>query len=190
APPLEKNGTFIDWEGRLRPFGQAVSARSLTDRDVFAKLAEEFGVDLGVTTLTDLYDEVNPLITWDGAREAFAAAAAPAPTAVGEGQAILATHKPMLDAGRLQDGAPWLAGAAPRPVALVSAATLEALDLASGAELVLATERGTVALPAQIADLPDRVVWVPECSSGSLVHQSLGTAGTVVALSANGEVAR
>lgn len=190
APPLEKNGTFIDWEGRLRPFGQAVSARSLTDRDVFAKLAEEFGVDLGVTTLTDLYDEVNPLISWDGAREVFAAGTAPSPTAVGEGQAILATHKPMLDAGRLQDGAPWLSGAARRPVALVSAATLEALGLASGAELVLATERGTVALPAQIADLPDRVVWVPECSSGSLVHQSLGTAGTVVALSATGEVAR
>lgn len=190
APPLEKNGTFINWEGRLRPFGQAVSARSLTDRDVFAQLAQEFGVDLGVGTLTDLYDEVNPLITWSGVRETFAACAAPAPTPVGEGQAILATHKLMLDAGRLQNAAPWLSDAARRPVALVSAATLEALGLASGAELVLATERGTLTLPAQIADLPERVVWVPECSRGSLVHQSLGTAGTVVTLSATGEVAR
>ncbi|WP_115728640.1 NADH-quinone oxidoreductase subunit G [Actinomyces culturomici] len=190
APPIEKNGTFIDWEGRLRPFGQAVSARSLTDRDVLGKLAEECGVDLGVTTLTDLYDEVNPLIDWAGAREAFSPVEAPAPTAVAPGQAVLATHKPMLDAGRLQDGAPWLAGAARRPVALASAATLEAAGVAQGDELALTTERGSLALPAYAADLPDNVVWVPECSQGSLVHQSLGTAGAVVALSATGEVAR
>ena len=39
-------------------------------------------------------------------------------------------------------------------------------------------------------DLPDRVVWVPECSSGSIVHESLGAPGAVVTLSASQEVAR
>lgn len=190
APPTEKNGTFIDWEGRLRPFGQAISARSLTDRDVLTRLAEEFGADLGIATLTDLYEEANALIGSTGAREAFAPVAAPAPTPVGPGQALLATHKPMLDAGRLQDGAPWLAGAARRPIALASAPTLAAAGVAPGEGLVLSTERGSIELPAFTADLPDSVVWVPECSQGSLVHQSLGTAGAVVALSATGEVAR
>lgn len=190
APPIEKNGTFINWEGRLRPFGQAVSARSLTDRDVLTKLAEEFDVDLGVFTLSDLYDEANALMDWSGAREVFAPVKAPAPTAVRAGEALLATHKPMLDAGRLQDGAPWLAGSARQPIALASRATLEEAGVSAGGELVLSTKRGAITLPACAADLPDKVVWVPECSQGSLVHQSLGGAGTVVTLSAPGEVTR
>lgn len=190
APPLEKNGTFLNWEGRLRPFGQAVSARSLTDRDVLVRLAREFGVDLGIETLTALYDEVNPLMSWTGARVVPAPTVPPAPPVVAAGEAVLATHKPMLDAGRLQDGAPWLAGSARRPVALASAATLESSGVADGGRLTVTTGRGSVTLPVEVADLPDNVVWVPECSQGSLVHESLGTAGSVVTLSATAEVAR
>jgi len=37
APAVEKNGTFINWEGRLRPFGQARSATPLTHRAVRAR---------------------------------------------------------------------------------------------------------------------------------------------------------
>lgn len=190
ASPTEKNGTFINWEGRLRPFGQAIAARSLTDREVFTRLAEEFGVDLGITTLTDLYEEANALMVSSGAREEFTPLAAPAPIPVDAHQAILATHKPMLDAGRLQDGAPWLAGSARRPIALASENTLAAVGVAPGCALTLTNERGSIELPAFAADLPDSVVWVPECSQGSLVHQSLGTAGALVTLSATGEVAR
>ncbi|MDC4233549.1 NADH-quinone oxidoreductase subunit G [Actinomyces sp. B33] len=190
APALEKNGTFIDWEGRLRPFGQAIASRALTDREALSRLAAEFGADLGVATLTDLYDEVNPLMEWRGAREAFVPVDAPAPTPVGPDQAVLATHKPMLDAGILQDGAQWLAGSARRPVALVSESTLAAVGGRVDETLVLSTERGSIALPAAVADLPDHVVWVPECSAGSLVHCELGASGAVVALSATGEVAR
>ncbi|MFD1101956.1 molybdopterin-dependent oxidoreductase, partial [Schaalia naturae] len=190
APPLEKNGTFINWEGRLRPFGQAVSARSLTDRDVLSRLAGEFGVDLGVETLTDLYDEVNPLMDWSGARPAFDLVDARPPAAIAEGQAVLATHKPMLDAGRLQDGAPWLAGSARRPVALASSRTLAEAGVEEGGRLTVSTDRGSITLPAEPADLPDHVVWVPECSQGSFVHESLGAAGSLVALSATAEVAR
>lgn len=183
APPLEKNGTFINWEGRLRPFGQAVSARSLTDRDVLVRLAGEFGADLGVETLSDLYDEVNPLMSWDGARTELAAHEVPAPAAVAQGQAVLDTHKPMVDAGRLQDGAPWLAGSARTSVALASPQTLAAVGVGEDGLLTLTTPRGSLTLPAEPADLPDNVVWVPECSQGSFVHESLGATGSVVALS-------
>ncbi len=193
APPLEKNGTFIDWEGRLRPFGQAVSSRSLTDRDVLVRLAREFGVDLGIETLTDLYAEVNPLMDWRGVRTAVPTTGAfPAviPAAVAAGQAVLATHKPMLDAGLLQDGAPWLAGAAHRTVAFASSTTLTALGIEEGARITVSTDRGAITTPVESVDLPDNVVWVPECSQGSLVHESLGAAGSVVTVSATAEVAR
>lgn len=190
APPLEKNGTFINWEGRLRPFGQAVSARSLTDRDVFVRLAEEFGHDLGIATLTDLYDEVNPLMTWSGTRATFDAVTAPQPSAVGERQALLASHKPMLDAGRLQDGASALAASARRSVVFASHDTMRDAGVNEGDLLTLSTLRGSISLPVASADLPDNVVWVPECSADSQIHLSLGTPGSVVTLSATGEVAR
>lgn len=183
APIHEKHGTFINWEGRLRPFGQAVSARSLSDRDVLCRLAAEFGVDLGLARLTDVYDEVNGLMSWAGARVALNGQEAPAVEAVPTGHALLATHKPMLDAGRMQDGAPELAGTARRSVAFLSKATLESLGIEQDALVTLSTERGSITLPAEIADLPDAVVWVPECSADSMVHMSLGTAGAVVTLS-------
>ena len=190
APPLEKNGTFINWEGRLRPFGQAIASRSQTDRLVFDALASEFGVDLGLHDLVGLYDQVNPLMQWNGQREEFVPATASELVEVGQGEALLATHKPMLDAGRLQDGASMLAGSARRPVVFASRATVAGLGIDEGEELTLSTQRGSVTLPLQFADLPDGVVWVPECSQGSIVHESLGNFGSSVTLSAKGEVAR
>ena len=190
APPLEKNGTFINWEGRLRPFGQAIASRSQTDRLVFDALASEFGVDLGLHDLVGLYDQVNPLMQWKGQREEFLPATASELVEVGPGEALLATHKPMLDAGRLQDGASMLAGSARRPVVFASRATVAGLGIDEGEELTLSTQRGSITLPLQFADLPDGVVWVPECSQGSIVHESLGNFGSSVTLSAKGEVAR
>ena len=190
APPLEKNGTFINWEGRLRPFGQAIASRSQTDRLVFDALASEFGVDLGLHDLVGLYDQVNPLMQWNGQREEFVPAKASELVEVGQGEALLATHKPMLDAGRLQDGASMLAGSARRPVVFASRATVVGLGIDEGEELTLSTQRGSITLPLQFADLPDGVVWVPECSQGSIVHESLGNFGSSVNLSAKGEVAR
>ncbi|EKY16000.1 NADH-quinone oxidoreductase subunit G [Actinomyces sp. oral taxon 181] len=190
APPLEKNGTFINWEGRLRPFGQAIASRSQTDRLVFDALASEFGVDLGLHDLVGLYDQVNPLMQWNGQREEFVPATASELVEVGQSEALLATHKPMLDAGRLQDGATMLAGSARRPVVFASRATVAGLGIDEGEELTLSTQRGSVTLPLQFADLPDGVVWVPECSQGSIVHESLGNFGSSVTLSAKGEVAR
>jgi len=190
APPLEKNGTFINWEGRLRPFGQAIASRSQTDRLVFDALASEFGVDLGLHDLVGLYDQVNPLMQWNGQREEFVPAKASELIEVGQGEALLATHKPMLDAGRLQDDATMLAGSARRPVVFASRATVAGLGIDEGEELTLSTQRGSITLPLQFADLPDGVVWVPECSQGSIVHESLGNFGSSVTLSAKGEVAR
>ena len=59
-----------------------------------------------------------------------------------------------------------------------------------GQPLTITTGRGSLTLPAVADDLPDHVVWVPECSNGSIVHESLGAPGAVVTLSASQEVAR
>jgi NADH-quinone oxidoreductase subunit G len=47
--------------------------------------------------------------------------------------------------------------------------------------VTVSTDRGSVRLPLVVADLPDRVVWLPTFSPGSHVHEQLGvTAGAVV----------
>ncbi len=183
APVTEKNGTFINWEGRLRPFGQALSSRSLPDREVLHQLAAEMGIDLGVATLKDTHAEINELMGWDGAR-IEAPVEAPAqlrlPT---DGRCVLATHKPMLDEGRLQDGAEELAGNARRSIILASGATLAAHGLTDGDLATVSTERGSVTLPVFARDLPDGVVWLPECSRGCHVHETLGArTGSVVTI--------
>ena len=43
--------------------------------------------------------------------------------------ALLATHKPLLDAGRLQDDEPYLAGTARRPTAVLAADLAAAMKL-------------------------------------------------------------
>ncbi|CED90218.1 MAG: NADH-quinone oxidoreductase subunit G [Actinomyces succiniciruminis] len=197
APPVEKNGTFVNWEGRVRPFGQAHVSRARTDRQVLAALAAEMGTDLGVDTLEDVHAQVAALGLWAGARPSvtFSPQAQPAPAAteaadqpgrstVSGLDAVLATHKPMLDSGRLQDGEPFLAATALRPVARVGADLAARLHLTGGESVAVTGPAGTITLPAAIGNVPDGTVWLPECSPGSTVRQSLGVGhGAGVSLS-------
>jgi NADH-quinone oxidoreductase subunit G len=92
----------------------------------------------------------------------------------GPGQAFLATWHNLLDAGRMQDGEPNLAGTARAAVAKMSAATAAEAGVGDGGKVTVATERGTITVPAEIADMPDRVVWLPTNSAGCAVRDSLG----------------
>ena len=48
APVVEKAGTFLDWEGRLRTFVETLrSTGAMTDGRVLDALADELGVELG-----------------------------------------------------------------------------------------------------------------------------------------------
>lgn len=191
APASEKNGTFINWEGRLRPFGQALASRALPDREVLNRLAEEMGIELGLPTLKAVHAEINELMDWDGARIEAPAVAAEPVRAPGIGNAVLATHKQMIDEGRLQDFAPELAGTARRSVARLSAATMQSINVSEGDFVDVSTDRGTITLPVAESDLPEDVVWLPECSVDSHVHETLGAKnGSVVSIAANTEVTR
>jgi NADH-quinone oxidoreductase subunit G len=53
-----------------------------------------------------------------------------------------------------------------------------------GAKVTVRTDRGAVTLPARLAPMPDRVVWLPADSPGSAVRATLGVgAGAVVGIS-------
>ena len=196
APAVEKNGTFVNWEGRVRPFGQAHVSRSRTDRQVLGMLADEMGVDLQVDDLVVLHEQLADLGLWRGQRPSVAFGPAPqigteAPASADGVEACLTTHKPMLDAGRLQDGEPFLAATALRPIARVGTDLAQRLSLAAGQEVTVATATGSITLPAVVGGVSDGTVWLPECSAGSTVHQTLGAGhGSQVTVTHAAEVLR
>uniref|UniRef100_UPI0037C667AD NADH-quinone oxidoreductase subunit G n=1 Tax=Mycolicibacterium sp. TaxID=2320850 RepID=UPI0037C667AD len=183
APVVEKAGAYLNWEGRIRPFKAALQTNAVPDLRVLHYLADEIGVDLGLTGPEAADAELARLGTWTGPRAAEPTIAPAAPPTPGPGQAVVATWRLLLDAGRLQDGEPHLAGTAVSPVVLLSPTTAAELGAAAGDPVTVSTESGAITLPLSVAEMPDRVVWLPANSPGSAVHRQLGvTAGAVVSI--------
>jgi NADH-quinone oxidoreductase subunit G len=94
---------------------------------------------------------------------------------------LLATWHNLLDVGRMQDGEPNLAGTARAAVARMSAATAAEAGTTDGGKITVATGHGAITVPVETADMPDRVVWLPTNSAGSIVRRDLGAGhGSVV----------
>jgi NADH-quinone oxidoreductase subunit G len=180
----EKQGTFLDWEGRRRASAQVLrEALTLSDARVLAMLADEIGVDL-VDDPALLRAELDALGSWDGERaEAPSVAPGEAPSPA-EGEAVLATWRQLLDRGLLQEGDPYLAATARTPVARVSPATAASVGVLDGGDLTVATDSGSLTLPLVVTAMPDGVVWVPANSDGSTPRATLGAGhGDVVRIS-------
>jgi NADH-quinone oxidoreductase subunit G len=182
APVVEKAGAFINWEGRERTFPAVLEAsNALTDARILTQIADELDVGLGTSSIEAIRSEIAELGGWDGERPPAPSARPAEPQRPQAGQAVLATWRMLLDDGRLQAGEPHLAGTARRPVARLSAAT--AAEVGVDEQVTIATEHGSITLPVEITDMPDRVVWLPQYSPGSHVHDMLrAAAGDVVGL--------
>jgi NADH-quinone oxidoreductase subunit G len=103
----------------------------------------------------------------------------------GNGEAALATWHNLLDAGRMQDGEPYLAATARATVARMSAATAAGAGVTDGALAAITTSRGRVTVPVQVTPMPDGVVWLPANSRGCAVRRDLGAGhGSHVTISA------
>jgi NADH-quinone oxidoreductase subunit G len=184
APVVEKSGTFLNWEGRHRSFAAALGdTGALPDLRILNAIAGEMGVQLGLPDAAAARDELARLGTWDGPRPGTPNVRPTTPPKPAAGQAILAGWRMLLDAGRLQDGEPHLAGTARRAVVRLPASTAAEISAAEGDSVTVGTLRGSVTLPLALADLPDRVVWLPLNSAGSSVHERLGVSpGAVVSI--------
>lgn len=182
APAVEKAGSFVNWEGRQRRFEAALRTNAIPDSRVLNFLADEVGVDLGLPTAEAADADRARLGLWSGQRVAAPQISAE-PVHPRAGEVVLAGWRMLLDAGRLQDGEPHLAGTARPAVARLSAATAGDVGVAAGELVAVSTERGAVTLPVEITDMVDGVVWLPLNSAGSAVHATLGvTVGQPVAI--------
>jgi hypothetical protein len=181
----EKAGSFLNWEGRIRSFGAALPTNVTSDLRVLRSLADEIGVDFGCTTAAAVGAELAGLGWWDGRRPAAPNVPAGETARPGPGEAVLTGWRMLLDAGRLQDGEPYLAGTGRLPVARLSVTTAAEIGAVGGDPVTVATAGGTVTLPLEITDMPHRVVWLPLNSTGSSVYTQLAvSAGAVVQIRA------
>jgi len=190
AAHQEKAGTFVNWEGRVRSFGAALTTNAMSDHRVVDLLAAEMGESLGVRTLSVTRADMRALGPWTGGRAAVPTVP-PAPmveaSSLAAGQAVLATWHHLLDSGRMQDGEPFLAGTAPRTQALISAKTASLIGLGEGDTVRVSAGSGAITVPVTIRDMADHVIWLPANSPGSAVRSTLGVdAGTAVSLTKGG----
>ncbi len=190
APHAEKAGSFVNWEGRVRPFEAALMTNSMSDHRVLDMLAAELGFFLETRTQEQINDQFEALGPWTGARAMASGATTGAGAAygAGDGDVVLATWPLLLDRGRMQDGEPFLAGTARATVARVGSALAQRLAVVDGDLVTVSSATGSVSVPVLVtADLVEGVVWLPTNSAGCAVRSSLGVdAGARVTVSKGG----
>ncbi|CAL9497755.1 NADH-quinone oxidoreductase subunit G [Streptomyces sp. enrichment culture] len=181
AAVAEKAGTFLNWEGRVRMFEAALKPQHMTsalppsDARVLHMLADAMDVHFGLPDVRAVRREMDRLGAWDGERaDDPAEARLPLPRA-GEGEAVLAGHRMLLDLGRLQEGDEALAGTRHAALARLSPATAAETGVKDGDPLRVTGPAGSVTLPLRVTPMPDRVVWLPLRSTGDGLLSDLGT---------------
>ncbi|WP_433612318.1 NADH-quinone oxidoreductase subunit G [Dactylosporangium sp. CA-139114] len=203
APAAEKSGSYINWEGRVRPFGTVLKTQAMTDARVLDTLGRELGVQLGVGDVALVRAQLAALAqlplpgtvavgTVGAGNPSLVRGTAPdvapgAPARPASGQAILASWHHLIDGGSLQDGDGHLAGTARPAVVRISKSTAADLGVVDGDAVTVGTERGAITLPALVTDMVDGVVWIPTNSPGSTLRRTLGvTEGALVEISTGG----
>ncbi|GGB28601.1 NADH-quinone oxidoreductase [Flexivirga endophytica] len=183
AAQQEKAGSYVNWEGRVRPFERAIESTDIPDFRALDLLAAELGEFLGTRSTAQVQAEMRELGAFSGERPSpprVKSRGVPRPLI---GEAVLATWSHLLDKGALQDGEPFLAGTAFASVARLSAATAASVGVREGERLEVSTKHGAITLPVVITEMPDYVVWLPTNSTDSAVRATLGAdGGAIVAL--------
>ncbi len=182
AVVTEKSGTFLNWEGRPRPFGEVLrDALMMSDAAVLGLIAQNLGANIGASDVPALRRQMASLGAWQGSRES-APTVAPAAAA---GGVALATWRYLLDEGSMQDDEPHLAATARSAAAVVSAAT--AASLGNPAEVTISGPAGAIVLPLEVGNVVDNAVVLPMNSAGCVVARDLGAGyGEQVSLRAGG----
>ncbi len=169
-----KSGTFVNWEGRNRQFGQVFrDALVMTDARILAMVADELDRPMGRTDTGSLRAGLAALPAVSSPQHQAPAVAPRASTAYSH-EVVVATWRHLLDEGTMQSGDDDLAATARTAVARLSARTAQAAGVAVDGVVVVMANGGELTLPIEITDMPDGVVWLPTNSRGSTLRRSLG----------------
>ncbi len=179
AAVTEKAGTFLDWEGRARPFEAALKPDQVTnhlrsDGRVLDMVADAMDIHLALPDVRSARAELRRLGVWDGDRPAAPHAGGRSLPRPKPGEAVLSGHRMLLDEGRLQAGDDALAGTRHPVVARLSLETAQEAGVKDGDLLAVTGPAGSVTLPLAVTQMPDRVVWLPLNSTPGGAYQGLG----------------
>ena len=182
AVVTEKSGTFLDWEGRPRPFSQAIREHNtLTDARVLSMIADAMDVFIGQQDVAQLRAELAQFTT------ATDRVAVPNHAADVHNGLTLSTWNQLLDQGALQEGEPFLAATARNVVAGINAKTAAAHSINEGDVIEVSTSLGTISVEAVVVEAADNTIWLPTNSLDCQVRVALGAAhGNVVTLKRGG----
>ena len=185
----ERVGTFVNWEGRRRPFDMVLEGpNDMSDLRVLAALADGLGADLGFRTAAQARTEFDELGTWEGERTEGPDYPAGEPAEPDGSTVLMATWRMALDESRALDGEPYLQATAREAVARMSPRTAAGAGISSAA--VISNDRGSIALPAVIdSEMVDGVVWLPSRAPRLGVPQHLAaSAGDLVTIGSADEL--
>lgn len=167
AVVTEKSGSFMNWEGRSKAFSAAFrEALTLSDAGVLSMLASAMDFELNGDTRA-LRKEMNSLATWSGVRGEVKTVAVTSPTGT-----TLATWRLLIDSGVMQEGEPHLAATARPSVVAVNSAMFE--QLGQPDVITVTGPKGSITLPAQVAEVSSESVWLPMNSPESHIYAQLG----------------
>ena len=181
AAVVEKSGSFMDWQGKVRKFDAAVE-QSLNRSDVriLSILADEIGKPINLPTVKSAQSELSSLGNWDGNKPAMNLVAEKSKTSAGNDEAILTSWRNLLDKGSLQDGEENLAGTARDSVVVISKNRANSLGVKDKELVRVSNNYGAVTLPCLVEDIEDSSVWLPRNSLNSQLIRNLGVVGNSI----------
>jgi NADH-quinone oxidoreductase subunit G len=180
---LERDGTYVNLEGRLQRLRRTVIPPAPDELAVLARLAERFGVGLSPYP-AQVFDEVSAIVYGgrpygEVGEEAELPEPVPAsqvqgpgpgtrPEGTGDGGLRLITYRPLFS-GPAVDRVPELQFQRPDPEVELARADAERLGIAKGAEVTVRANGTSVTLRARLADdLAQGVVRIAEPHAGGL----------------------
>jgi len=181
AAVVEKSGSFMDWQGKVRKFDAAVE-QSLNRSDVriLSMLADEIGKPINLPTVKSAQSELSSLGNWDGNKPTMNLLAEKSKTSAGNDEAILTSWRNLLDKGSLQDGEENLAGTARDSVVVISKNRANSLGVKDKELVRVSNNYGAVTLPCLVEDIEDSSVWLPRNSLNSQLIRNLGVVGNSI----------
>ncbi len=187
AAITEKNGSFLNWEGRARSFDSAVQdSLNRSDLRILSMIAEAMDTSLNLGTVTAAAKEIATLGAWEGTRASMKAVSVVKAPVLAPDQFILNSWRRLLDLGTLQKGEENLAGTARESVAVISPNRAQTLGVIDGDILKISTSVGSVTLATLIEEIHDDAIWAPRNSLDSQLLVNLdashGEVVTVVKL--------
>lgn len=166
----EREGSFVDWEGRERSFTAAIhQSLALSDARVLHLIANELGIKFADDAKSAALHK-----SLTGLKSTTKKPAMTKVSAVEPAGLVLAGLRQLIDNGSLQNGEAHLAATAREAVAKVSSKTAADHGLIDGNLVVLEASSGKLVIAVEIAAVADQTIWLPLNSDGSTPLINLG----------------